>query len=349
MRVRLILAASALLAVGMLAGCGQQDSGQKNPNPKPPQVVTQPKPTPRVELMPDDSDEYLRRHFTNANGVEVETQIEYRNGDKADVKYRADGSQLSYNRTAKDGSVVADKTFAADGKTIVSGREVREDKTLKWTASQDANGVVTMVTYWWDGKTVFANTVTQPNGSYEATYFRKDGSLWMKRMGAQTGTVDREQSFDNSGKLAFTLEHTPQDIVATLYRADGTVLYKQHMTERKSGYGNYVNRTMLFVEEYAADGKTVERKLVMDSSGYSVDSVERPQSDGTTLVRSLNSSGAVVHEARRDANGNIVSQRDITPADGIKEPYEWRSVRTPSSDDPVNSWDMAEKYPYYRR
>ena len=345
MRVRLMLLAT-LLCAGLLAGCGKQDSGQPHPTPKPPPVVTQP--TERVELMPDGSDEYLRRHYTNAYGVEVETRIEYRNGDKAVTKYRADGSQLSFNRTAKDGTAVADKVFAADGATIVSGRELREDKTLKWTAVQDASGTVTMVTYWWDGKTVFAQTLTQTNGAYESTYFRKDGTLWAKRFGAKSGSADREQSFDSSGKLALTLERTPQEVVVSLYRADGTVQYKQHMTERASGYGNYTYRTMGSVEELAADGKTVVRRLVMDSSGYSVGSVERPQSDGTTIVRTLNSSGNVVHEEHRDAKGGVISQRDITPADGVKEPYEWRSVRTPSIDDPVSNWDMAEKYPYYR-
>lgn len=346
MRLRLTLSLTALLLAGLLAGCGPQDSGQQNPPPKPPPVVT--RPTETLEPMPEDSEEFLRRHFTNANGIEVETRIEYRNGDKAVTKYRNDGSQLSYNRVAKDGTVVADKAFAADGKTIVSGREMREDKTLKWTAMQDANGVVTMVTYWYNGKTVFAQTVTQPNSSYEATYFRKDGSLWMKRSGKAADVIDREQQFDNAGKLTVTLERTAQDVVSVVYRPDGTVLYKQHITERKSSYGNYVNRNVVSVDEFAADGTTLVRRLVMDSNGYNVTAVERPQADGTTLVRTLNSSGGVVSEERRDANGTVVSQRNVTSADNIKEPYEWRSVRTPSIDDPVNSWDMAEKYPYYR-
>jgi hypothetical protein len=336
-----------MLLAGLLTGCGPNGSDTQH-KPTPPSVVA--KPTERVELMPDTSDEFLRRHLTNSDGFEVETRIEYRNGDKAVIKFRDDQTQQSYKRVTKTGTILIEQNYALDGKSITSGQELRADGTLKWKATQDSSGAVRTLTYWWDGTTLFSDkTQSQPGGAYTATYYKKDGKLWVKRTGSKDGVVDRDEQFNDSGKLAATVERSGQNTTATLYRDDGTIQYRQHMTEVPSSYGSYTYKTMQYVEEYAADGKTLVRKLVMNSGGYSVGQVERPNADGTTTVRTLNYNGTVTHEDIRDASGKITSQKDIDPNAGVKESYDYRAVREPSSDDPVSTWNNAERYPYYRR
>jgi hypothetical protein len=353
MRVRiratraLTAAASLLLLAGFLTGCDNKDTGQK---PTPPPVVSV-KPTERVELMPDSSPEFLRRHFTDANGFEVETRIEYRNGDRAIVKFRADQTQETFKRTAKDGTVLIEQNFAADGKSIVSGRELRPDGTLKWQATQDSSGAVTTVTYWYDGKTVFSErTAATPGGAWTGTYFRKDGKIWVKRSGSTASATDREEQYTVDGKLYAVIEQKGTEMIATLYRADGTVQYKQHMVTTTSSYGSgYTYKTMATVDEFDTDGKTLVRTLVMNSGGYTVASVIHPNADGTATVRTLRWDGVVTHEEVRDSSGKIISQKNVDPAANIKEQYDYRAVREPTSDDPVNNWEMQEKYPYYRR
>jgi hypothetical protein len=338
------------LVVGLLTGCNRSEPEAANPTPPP--AVTQ-KPVERVELMPDTSDEYLRRHYIDANGFEVETRIEYRNGDKATIKFRSDKTQESYKRVAKNGSVLIEQNYAADGKTIVSGQELRADGTMKWKATQDAAGTVTTVTYWWDGKSVFSEKKQQmPSGAHETTYFRKDGStVWMKKSGPTSGVVTKELQYGSDGKLQFMREKsaTSIDVVTTFYRADGTAEYKQYTTERPSGYGNYTYRTLAYVEELAADGKTVVRKLHMNSSGYTVVKVERPNADGTVTVREVSYGGDVTREEKRDASGNVLDSKDYKPSDGVKESWDSRATREPYLDDPVNQWDYAERWPQYRR
>jgi len=334
-----------LLIAGLLSGC-RQDEQQK---PTPPPVVVQPKPTEKIELMPDTSEEFARHHFIDATGFEVETRIDYRNGDKAVIKFRANHSQESYKRTAKNGTVLIEQNFAADGKTITSGQELRKDLTLKWKATQDASGAVTTKTYWWDGTALFSEKVQQlPSGSYQTTFYRKDGTLWGKRSGPSDGVIAHEEQFNTSGKLEFTSERNGSDIVTTLYRADGTPEYRQHMIETTSSYG-YTSRNLTSVEVLNADGKTVGRTLIMNSGGYSVSQVVRNNADGTTTVRDVTYNGTVTHEEKRDSSGKVLSQKDYSSSDGVREDWDWRATRTSSPDDPVNRWDLAERYPYYRQ
>lgn len=337
--------ASVMLAATLLTGCkNEQDTGQK---PTPPPVVVS-KPAERVELMPDTSEEFLRRHYIDANGFEVETRIEYRNGDKAVLKYRADQTQESYKRTAKNGTVLIEQNFAADGKSVVGGRELRPDGTLKWQTTQDSSGAVTTEVYWYDGKSVFAQTTQNPpGGAWSATYFRKDSKLWMKTSGPKTGQVTRQEVYDG-GRLAVIMERNGQDVVATALRADGTAEFKQYITETASNYGGYVYSNIRYVEEFAADGKTVVRKLVMDSNGYGVTAVERTNPDGTTTVRTLRYDRTVIGEETRDANGNVISQKTIDPSEKISEKVDYRAIRSTTPDNPVQRWEYEEKYPQWR-
>lgn len=339
------LACGVLIMTGLLSGCSRPDQNQK---PTPPPVVVVPKPTERVEMMPSNSDEYLRRHVVDANGIEIETRIEYRNGDKATIKLRPDQTQSEYLRVTKTGQVRTEQHFAADGKTVVSGQELRDDNTMKLKISQDANGTITSVTYWYDGTRVFAEKIQQSSGSYQTTFFFKNGQVWMKRSGPSAGIVAKEQQYTRTGTLEFTREKTSQDVTITYYRADGTVNYRQHLVEVPSQYGNYSWKTMGSIEEFAADGKTVTRKLVMSSDGYSVEKVIRYNSDGTSVVRDVRYDGTVTHEEKRDASGTVTSQKDFSSSDGVREQIDRSITREPYSQDPAQTWDTQERYPQYR-
>lgn len=349
MRVRtactIALGVCLLLLTGLLTGCSRQDPEPQKPTPPP--VVTQ-KPTERIEMMPSDSEEFMRRHYIDATGVEVQTDIEYRNKDKAVIKYRGDQTQSEYQRTTKDGKVVIQRYFAADGKTVVRGQELRDDGTVKVKISQDASGAITTTTYWYDGQRVFSESVAQPNGAYKTTYFYKNGQKWLVRSGPNTGVIATEVQYSRTGQLQFKREKSGSETTVTLYRNDGTELVRQHLVETPSQWGSYTYKTMKSVDEMSADGKTVERTLVMSSDGWSVSQVVRYNSDGTRLVRDVRYDGTVTHEEKVDANGNVLSKKDYSSSDNESESIDRSNLREPYSQDPVQNWDYQERYPQYR-
>lgn len=341
------LSAAALLSVILLPGCSEPPRQEQKPTPPP---LVNPKPRETVEMMPSSSEEFLRRHILDANGFEIETRIEYRNGDKAVIKMRPDSTQAEYRRVTKDGTVKVEQIFAADGKTVVRGQELRDDGTMKLKTSQDASGLITAVTYWYDGQRVFTEKKHRVGGAYETTYYYKDGNVWMKRSGPADGTVDKETLYDRTGKVQFVREKKPTEVVVTVYGANGKPSHRQHVVEKPSQYGSYVNKTMLYVEEFAADGTTVTRKFVMTSDGWSLDHVVRFNDDGTTTVRKLGGTydPIVTREEQRDAAGNVTSTKTFTSSDNVREQYDRGILREQYTQDPQSTWDSQERYPNYR-
>ncbi len=341
------LVLTLVIFASLIAGCNGPD---KEITPPSPQVVT-PKTQETVEMMPPNSEEFLRRHFIDSTGFEVETHINYRNGEKAIVKMRPDKTKAEYRRMAKNGTVRIEQIFAADGKTVIGGHELRDDLTKKFSISQNSAGATTTVTYWYDGVRVFSEKTVSKNGAYEITYYYKSGKKWLSRSGPSDGVVTKEAQYRRDGTKEITREPGTNETIVTRHRADGTAEYRQHIVERPSPYGGYyTNRTVISVEEMDVDGTTVLRKLVMSDDGYSLVETVRFNADGTTTHRTVTGYyGTVTHEETRDSNGTVTSQKDYTSADNVQETYDSSSTRdyyyTP---DPTSTWDMQERYPQYR-
>lgn len=339
----LTLLALALGMSFMLSGCKKSDDAP----PAPPQVAKPSRPPDRIELMPENSGEVTRRHVHDDWGNEVETHIDYKNGDKAITKQRPNGSKAEYQRQSSDGKLMVQHKFADDGVTVVSGQELRDDGTIKTKYDQLPNGAIQTTVFWYDGKRQFSVSTKQADGSIETKMFRKNGALWATRGTDAAGKSVSENTYSRDGKLELTQTRTGATLVVTQYRADGTARMRQTFTERKNSWGS-TDKSLSFVEELATDGKTVERKLISDTYGYDITEVHRSNADGTTTIRKVRSGGSVYRQEVRDASGTLISDQDFDYSSNESEDIPYGIRWTPYQADPTQTWDYQERYPYMR-
>lgn len=337
----------ALLSTIFLAGCDNNSNPPAKPKPGP--TLPQP-PKEQVELMPESSGEVLRRHIYNPVGLEVETEIQYRNGTKGVVKYRDNGTQLSYKLTDKDGNVRIDRQYGNDGKSLVGGFELREDNTQKLKVETTPGGVVTTTTWWFDGTRVFSVETRQPNGSWEAVYYAKNGKVWSKRSGTTAGVTDVDELYEMpSGNLEVKRVRKSATVTEiTRYRSDGTARYMQTVAEKANSWGG-VSSQVESVVEFAADGKTVTRKLISKSgSPWDLEQTLTYKSDGTVVRKTFRPNGYVDKEEVLDASGNVTSTKTYAPSDRVSESFDTSMFYSQYRRDPVSSWQQQEDNPYYR-
>ncbi len=335
--------AIAALSMLFLSGCSRQTQTQ---NPPPTPVST--KPADRIELMPTSSGEHLRRHIFDESGTEVETQIQYINGDRGWLRLRGDGTVAEYKLETKQGKLKIQRSFAADGKTVVAGKELRDDGSTKILVESMPDGAIKTTTYWFDGTHVFSIDVRRADGSNETTFFRRSGSLWIRKSAAKADAPAVEESYDKAGKLELRRQPTATGVDVLHFRADGTASYKQSFTESSNQWG-YKSKTLIQVEEYAEDGKTVKRKLEMSDNGRNdVRSSYNYQADGTTIVRRFRDDGTVEHEEVLDRDGKVSKSKDYKEDEKVTESVDRSLFYESYQRDPVQSWQMQENYPYYR-
>jgi hypothetical protein len=338
----------ALLSTIFLAGCDNNSNPPAQPKPGP--TLPQP-PKEQVELMPESSNEVLRRHIYNSIGREVETEIQYRDGTKGVVKYRDNGTQLSYKLTNKDGSVRIDRQYDVDGKSLVGGFEMREDNTQKIKVETLPGGVIKTTTWWFDGARIFSVETRQPNGSWEAVYYAKNGKLWSKRYGTIAGVTDVDELYEMpSGNLDVKRVRKSATVTEIYrYRSDGTARYMQTVAEKPNSWGG-VSSQVESVVEFGADGKTITRKLISRSgSAWDLEQSLTYRSDGTVMRRTYRMNGYVEKEEILDASGNVTSTKTYSIQDRVTDSFDTSMFYSQYRRDPVQNWQQNEDYPYYRQ
>jgi len=318
-----------------LAGCKDEEAP-----PPPPQVnqPAQPKYIVKVIPKPDESDELQRIYTYLPDGVTLhKLEIQYRRDGRTQVQYyRTDGTVKevqemhphttkvkSSTRMAADGTTKVDETtyrmsgdldsvteFKADG-TARTLRYRNGGKRLLAEIDKAADGKKTSVYYHQDGKTVWANTVEQPNGDSKVETFRMDG----------TRDQDREVFVDR--------------MVVTVYGADGKVQYKQLWSGYRYSYSSYRYYTLTNVEEFAADGTTVQRVLEFERYG------SRNIKKATDIVngkpaktRYFRYDGTLEREEAVNADGTTSTVR-YTVSDNKTETHDATRKNEPRYDDPL--------------
>lgn len=352
---RLFTAGSGLaLVVACLfaAGCS---SDKTEPEPVKP-VPVKPLPTQRreqIEVRPVDSGETIRRHIFDAQGIETETQIEYANGDKGVMLLRPDGTVSRFTVNKPNGKLKFDKFAAPDGKTVIAGKQMRDDDTVIFTWDQFnlPAGSVRLTAYWWDGKRIFAEQISHADGSVEAIYTRKNGKRWGRKLADTKGEVYFIEANDPDGNLSYQRKTSAGQVDTCFYRKDGTLEYTQLMKNMPAPYGGN-SLQVTEVVEYAADGKTVARRMSTAYNDYRLEVTETTtfNKDGTVTVRKLKPGygNIVAKETIKDASGKVISEKDFKD-EVLREEIEGNRLNMYTyRREPEDTWAYAEQYPQYR-
>lgn len=226
--------------------------------------------SPRVELMPQDSPEWLERHYFDKEGNERKTEISYRNGDVGLRIYRADRTLARMTVTNKDLITVASADYAADGKQVIRGFALRDDLSKAWEANLVGTDIETTM-YWSNGKVFGKQIRGAGKPDFRGIYFREDGTKWLEHSGIvediYTVSVWRVQSetlYDDAGTVVtFKKIFTPADGI-TLYQwfnTDGTLAYQQWW--RDYGWG----RTLTDMDEGAPERVKLKGEIMKPEPG----------------------------------------------------------------------------------
>lgn len=322
-----------------LAGCGDPQGGDPGSSSPPPST-----PAPgkvKVEFRPPESGERLRRHIYAADGItEVETQIEYADGRMGYRYFRADGTLRESKETHPGGRVVREQIlYAADGKTVTAQHTWRIDGTAERSFTVAADGSRLTVIYRLDGKRKLSEEVVSPDSSSVKTFYRKDGATLWARFVKPAGSKGSVEYFAEDGRLDHKRIYRADDgMDIEVYRSDGTMAFKQSWRLSYSGW-YYKSYALQYVEEYRADGKTLERKLTYSLDGRDIRQAESYGPDGKkTSVRYFRFDETLEREDFFDSSGKIVRTVNHDASEKVTEPVDDSRQKEPLFDDPSDPY-----------
>lgn len=338
----MLLTPLALISLLLLSACGDS-----TPQVAPQKESAAKKRVEKVQLMPESSNESLRRQIFDESGDQVESQILYRDGEKAVTKYRSGGAKNEYLRYGKDGKLRIRMVFANDGQTVQQGIERREDDTLKWELLRNKDGSGRRITYWYDGKRVFSEEIFLPDGSTETAFYHKNGKLWSK-LWQRLDKSSRQEFFKIDGGKAHVIERFNDGAEQLSYFDDQGKLYlRQSRVLRPSSWGNSQNLELSTIEEIDPSTGEIRRRITLENNGWAVAQTETFTPDGGRILRVWRSDGSYHREEVYDASGKRVRVKDFAN----QKPTEYvdrNKFSRPYGVDPQQNWDLQERYPYYR-
>lgn len=341
-----------LLAVAVVAGLaftltGCKDDSQSAGNTNlPAQGPTQPTPGPAlvrtVKLMPPESGENQRIYKSTPDGTLVEMTIDYRDGRLETYTFRPDKTVIRKQEFYPYTGVLKSTTeYATDGTTVVSETLNRGTGTLELTRKTLADGTMETTRYRVDGKRLHSVTHEKNGTLVDATFYAQDGKT-LRATARSVNANETEVKFYNaagqvekirtskttSGGYSSNVEYT-----ISVLRADSTVAYKQSWSGYQSSY--YRSISLKTVEEYAADGKTLTRKLTFNYSGSSVQEAVVYENGVKKTVRTYRWDGTLETEKTYDSTGTVTATQNHTSSENLKETVAPELIADQSGDDPL--------------
>lgn len=308
---------------------------------------------PRIEMMSEDSGEWLERHFYDANGVERKAEVVYRNGDVGVRIWRADKTLARESVTTKDGKVMESAEFAADGKQVLKGFALRADGTTAWEAKPIGTNVETTM-YWSSGK-LFGRQIRRAGGKpFRGTYYREDGTLWLEQSGmvevlfrVSVWRVQNETVYNGAGTVKiFTSFYNDMNGSTTdswFSEVDGSLRYQQWwrdyafgrtLTEEDEGAPE---RVMLQAEIHNPAPGIVKEAVMMSSDGYVVERVVDTLADGSKREYIVLYDRTITNINVYDAQGKLL--RTEKPSRGArKDVSDVLTEDEPSAVDALEKW-----------
>lgn len=312
----------------------------------------------RLEPQPETSTEFMRKHYVNARGVDVEMEIFYRNGDHGHQYYRENGSMREFKVTFQTGGVRMHAFYGPDGKIITGGFRLRDDRTMMWQTDMKSDGDVVTRTFWYDGKTVFAEEHRRVAGDkIETIYYRENGTFWVRQVTStySLATALEEELRNEEGVVLYT--RTSTDAVIR-YNAAGVATFKQTYSTYSTydpgdyygGGGGTSERVLKAIDVYNADGKTVARTITMSYDGSRVDSLTVYNENGSKTVTSTRYDGTVSSIEEVAADGTKGKKTEFTSEQNrrINVDISEFKIPEPKMVDPWASWTAKEANPAER-
>jgi hypothetical protein len=304
---------------------------------------------PRKELITRYHTDWLVTHVPGTNCQDADLQVVYNNGEVGNRHYRDNLTLESETIWTADGKERRHVVYDADGKTIVQASEDWLDGNPAWRYSVDAGKTFTSTRYWTDGMVFSRETGTVGGNKNEATYFYKNGARWAHFVGPLEGdsnnivprAVQLEvwsqggsyllQRIDNSGTYAFNV-----------YRPDGTLFYVQTWDVQVWWSGNRLKT----VDMYSADGKRLEKQVMMSWSGSYVDEIVEFAEDGSKKGYTIEGwSSKVLMVRSYDKDGHFISDEKVT--DGSTMPVDKQLLTKPTFASPQDEWQkLVDKQIY---
>lgn len=248
--------------------------------------------------------------------------------------YRSDGTLRESRETYPKLEVPRQKIYyAADGKTPVQTEEFSTRGTLQRVEMLLPDGSKRVKLFWRDGKRLFAEgVVNRSKGTLEATFYREDGKAALLKLKTDNLT-ELAQEYNDKGKLLLEMKKDPSGVTVTVFQSDGL----------KASY-----RYVLLpggkseILEYAADGKAVVRKLLLDASGK-VDTVEYFAGGVRTQVNTLNADQTIRLEEHFDSAGKVLKVVTYRGSPGLKEKLNQERLKVPTPVDPFKYFQQHDK------
>lgn len=311
------------------------------------------------EVMPEQFGELPRVHHRGPNGLDTHVDLTFTNGDTGTLKFGASGVLQEAEYKFADGALRKQMRFAADGKTLVEGFELRRDRTQMWrTESFNRNSFAVTTVYWIGGKQPFS--VIEENrqqGTRTSKYFRQDGSIQLSRMESASGILLSEKVFDVAGKLQSELSSKTGETTVDYFAASGKLAFKQVYEAyeyQKDGPNGQavpaVARVLKKVLVVAEDGDTVMRILTI-SGGFKpfVQQELKANEDGTRSRFVFDEKGQLV-TAKRLGNNNRAIEGFVEPKDAEHQ-FDPRYTEKPGvvASKVFGAWKEAEAKASFKR
>jgi hypothetical protein len=212
--------------------------------------------------------------------------------------------------------------YAPDGLQVISGYELRADRTMEWKAT-NTEGLVEVTTFYYDGATIFS-VAHQKIGDVvvDTRYYRMDHTRWAHHQGSKYAPRDPilDELFDANGNMVYSSrDETGGKTTVTYYRPDGTIAYVQNwamysdsgMSGEGGYYGggeySYAYQVLKSIDEYAADGKTIRRTVQKTDDGTKVATITEFAEDGKKTVSTVNHDQFVTKVESFDKDGKLVT------------------------------------------
>lgn len=314
----------------------------------------------------------------------VEIRVAYSDGDRAVLRLRDDGTLSECHEFfGKSADVKSRSTFAADGKTLVTGEFYKKPGLIYFKVERVNDKQIRIDRYWIDGKYVWSSELTDEAGNAEVTYFapggkdkvavlslrETDNTAYGRRRAAQTVHLRPD------GVPSHTIGYLDHDAhYVTWYAADGKT-----PTHRQQWWMCYVpsnpgmRGALERIEEFEADGKTPKRTIYCrEKPKYhhtvtGQDVFEKGKLAATRLYDNTTTSrkteierfplikGQPVRqlitytlksEEQFDAAGQVTKTTQYTQKDAVYDSFDVRLFRTPLNHVLEKMEDQYRNYSY---
>jgi hypothetical protein len=346
---KFVLCFSLLVILGGVAvGSFNIPTGPSYRNPRPDVLHI------RIELVEPGRSEDIIKHFVGLNGADVEQEITYESGEVGHKYFREDGTLKEFKAQFTDGSVRMHAFYHTDGKLILNGFRLRDDRTTMWKAQQRADGIVVTSTFWYDGKMLFAEELRDPKVEQITTsYFRKGGSLWVKQVNdlKDLNVPTSEEVMDASGNIVYTVNLTEDGYTVTHY-ANGEPSFKQTFARNPmSAKSSVPPMAFKSVEVYGPDGETVTRLIECYYNGNpKTDTVFNE--DETYTVTTVDYFGRITSTTVMAGDGEtVLDKKENKENNQPKWKLDDGRLGTTEPGAPVDTyklWREQEVYPHLR-